>query len=539
MRIVCGKYDNLIDLSICCLIDPKRKIRVGSLNPNKLKRQTFTLISTDGNIILHKGVRLDKRNYLSRASKLVNTELMVLTRKERDFLIDDSLNFDVEIAVFEHRFPIFSHIRYVSNPERNLQELERLIDQIQKLDIQGRSLAQYFSTQNQYAIERKLRFKNRLDRFFSFGLHGGYQEVFKLREEREDRAIVAFDFNSMYASCMEGVFSKPSAVRYKRIESIYHDDEPLDTGMYRVVLKQCTNDFFSKYHPFLYVKHYRRLKFKLDPEDEVELLLFDNEVKHYSNFFQETYVIEGLSSKDTINHPLYRRSKKYFEQRQNAAKQNNLTMERLYKFRLVTLHSASNPRRSRRKIFNRLEDLNKYVLKNFMVHFRGSESVNRLNKLKGFGVAETTQCFYTIFPQLDDSKSVFSLSARVLANSRLKMTKTIKAFEEFPSVEICYANIDSIHISINKDQIDQFLATFQEMISDRLGDLKIQTIAGFRNIGLMSAVTGYLRMVRWYSLKTLFLITHQPKIHFYEIVLLKYICKDRLFSYVKVCQSSH
>jgi hypothetical protein len=77
----------------------------------------------------------------------------------------------------------------------------------------------------------------------------------------------------------------------------------------------------------------------------------------------------------------------------------------------------------------------------------------------------------------DNHKSVYSISSQILANSRLKMIQTIERFLKHPSVEICYCNIDSIHISILEKEVDNFINMNRDIISNKLGDLKIEAIA--------------------------------------------------------------
>lgn len=72
---------------------------------------------------------------------------------------------------------------------------------------------------------------------------------------------------------------------------------------------------------------------------------------------------------------------------------------------------------------------------------------------------------------------VFSLSARIVASARLKLMRTIERFLSDGSAEICYANVDSLHVSIAKTEVDRFLERHKDLISDQLGCLKIQAIA--------------------------------------------------------------
>lgn len=47
----------------------------------------------------------------------------------------------------------------------------------------------------------------------------------------------------------------------------------------------------------------------------------------------------------------------------------------------------------------------------------------------------------------------------------------------YRSVELCYANVDSVHLSIHRDEVDEFFEQNRDMISDQLGALKVEAIA--------------------------------------------------------------
>ncbi len=208
-KIICGKFDQCINISSNSAVNNKRIIRIGSKNPNTLKLPTFAPVSTDGKAILYKNKLYNIRDFLASTDKTILNNLIVLTIKERDLILEELVNFNLDIKVFEIKYPIFNHVKYISNIHKNYEELEKLLHKIITLNIKGKSLAHGLSTEYLFKIERKLRFKNELDYFFAFAYKGGYSEVFKLKEERKDRAILAFDFNSMYIDSMMGDFIEP------------------------------------------------------------------------------------------------------------------------------------------------------------------------------------------------------------------------------------------------------------------------------------------------------------------------------------------
>ena len=105
------------------------------------------------------------------------------------------------------------------------------------------------------------------------------------------------------------------------------------------------------------------------------------------------------------------------------------------------------------------------------------EIVDFLSRHKYFGLTRTLKGYQLSYLDTGASSIVFSLSAQVVANARLKMLQTLERFLSFRSVELCYANVDSIHLSIHREELDGFFEQNHDMISDQLGALKIEAIA--------------------------------------------------------------
>jgi len=536
IRVICGKYDNKIDLSECIHIDPRKKIRIGSTNPNVLTHSDYDPIGTDGNTVFHSTGIFKSEIFLSDYFVSKKKRLVVLTHRERYLMLDRLLDFDLDVVVFEGRYPIFSHIKYVSSPKKNYLELNRLIKKVKNLDIRGKSLANYLSTKNQFKIERKVRYKTKFDPFLRFGYQGGYQEVFKVKEERSDRVIIALDFNSMFSSCMYGDFLDPRCVSYKFVGENYDGVSSIKEGLYRVILKGVKEGFFKSFHPFKYTIFDKKHLFEMSSDHEVEILLFKNEIEAYAQYFQEVFIVEGLVSHKRIKHPLYKEAVQLYKKRINAGASSNDMMSKYYKFCLLTLHSASNPKRFKRKRFKECNDLKEFLEKAFMIDFSKVDlddyAFRKISEGRNFEVINEGGAYKLLYPVHDDSTAVYSLSAQVLANSRIKMMSHIGEFLKHPTVEVCYANVDSLHLSISRDEKDLFLEKHKNLISDEMGKLKIECIAD----------TGY-----WFDVGRYWLFKDGSLIQFKNKVLnhvasdtayarrreIKYIKRGQYFSYVK------
>lgn len=78
--------------------------------------------------------------------------------------------------------------------------------------------------------------------------------------------------------------------------------------------------------------------------------------------------------------------------------------------------------------------------------------------------------------RIDDPHNIHSLYYEVIAKARVRLLKLIERLSSFPDIQICYCNIDSIHISIPTDSEPDFKKQTSNLIGVKLGDLKIEAI---------------------------------------------------------------
>jgi len=538
INIVCGKFDSNININQLYINNNKgsSKIRIGSINPNKLKSKIYSPISTDGQSILYQEKLYEVRNFLINTNKHILKQLIVLTIKEKNLILESLVDFNLDIDVFELKYPIFDHIRYISNIHKNYKELYYLLEKIKLLNIKGKSLAHHLSTEYLYKIERKLRFKNKLDSYFAFAYKGGYQEVFKLKETRKERVVIALDFNSMYIDCMMGNFIEPKSIRYKNFRNLNIDITTLKNGLYRVILKNIKDTFFKDFHPFKYMKLNHSYYFKIENNQDIEILLFKNEIDYYMNFFEEIIIIEGFYSNKNIKHPLKNYAKNIYTQRLKYKSINNDTMDNLCKYKLITMHSATNSKRFKILYFKTIESIVIYMVNNYMINFPSDmNNIEKLNSIQDnnyFKFWKYNNGYKAKIINFNTYESIYSISSQIIANGRLKMIKTIEKFLTHNSVEICYSNIDSLHMSILKTEVDSFLLSNKDIISNKLGHLKIESISQ----------NGY-----WFDVGRYWLMSNNEvdiyknalfnskniKYKFIKNKKINIICKNDTFNYIK------
>ena len=538
-EIICGKFDNKL-YGNSWSTNKINRIRIFSVHPNKRKSWHYTPISTNGKLVAYEG-EVYTIDAFDR-KKLKHKSVIVLTEKEKKIFLASMAYIELDISVLENKFPIFDDVKYVDNVLSSYSKLKEKLKLIAKKGWKGKSLSAHFSVVQKYKIERKVRYKNDLDYFFYFACNRGYQEVFKFKEERIDRVVVAFDFNSMYASCMAGDFLEPKSIKYKKLEGLSVNYKLLPMGLYRVILKAPKNTFFKKFHPFKYQKFNKSFYFSLDEEQSVEALIFKEELDYYKDFFESFELIEMFYSPKKIKHPLYKDAVRIYKERSNFKKFDNKLHEKVSKLNLLTMHSATNPNKNLKIKFTRLADLLSYLEDNYAINFgmnlTSNEKLHLISSHYKFMVTTDSKGEWILHaPNVCNSESIYSISSKILSNARLKLLKTIERFLRHRSVEICYSNIDSIHISIQKNELDDFLNDNQDIISDRFGDLKVQSITD----------SGY-----WFDVGRYWLLNNNQVIQYKNIIFnnkfspikfekyrkINQVVKGEMFNYSKVIYSS-
>lgn len=455
-------------------------MRLWSKHPKSLILESFTPISSDGERICfeEKFFSIEEFSIILKKQNISN--LIVLTNKEKQLLLEHGFNEAFDIHVLESNFPFFSNIKYSPNLIKSEDKLKQCLKKVRQLNVQGFSIGQQTVSEGMYRTERKVRYKNALDSNFFFANLNGYQEVFKLKEERQDRMIIALDYNSMYASCMDGDFLEPKGLKYREfnqdLSKIF-----LPKGFYRVLLSKPLTEHITKFHSFKYTCAQRACSFKLNHQDKVELLLFNDEIDYYQQHFEKIYILDGIVSEKTIKHPLFHYASKLYTKRLRASKNKNLTLASLLKAKIAMLHGTTNTTKSKKRIFESYNELKNFLEDEFFIsslsNFSNKDFLEFLNYSNYFSVKLSGGKIELKYRNFKDPGNLFSLSAKVLANARLKMTKTLEMLNNFKGLEVCYVNIDSVHISIPRIRERYFFEYMESFISEKMGDLKVQCIA--------------------------------------------------------------
>ena len=171
------------------------------------------------------------------------------------------------------------------------------------------------------AVRRKTDYDTR---YYS-AWHLPIQDSFVLEETRSDRRVIAIDFYSMYASCMQYDFPKPSTVYHVQFGRDAIKGEYLRCGLYRCMLHPNASDFLKKYNPFRTFFAGRYLGASIEEPLTVDLNEF--EIEFFQKHFERVYLIDAVVSDDRISHPLARDARRHHARRKHFISNNNVTTQ--------------------------------------------------------------------------------------------------------------------------------------------------------------------------------------------------------------------
>ena len=342
---------------------------------------------------------------------------------------------------------------------------------------------QFKSIQNQYASflrfkqNKKIHYKSTLDSNFFFSIKSGFSDVFKLLENREDRKIYQLDVNSMHPYAMtQNNFSIPSQLRYYKNNNLNDIINGIITnGIFNCVLSIKSNITpkarkFLRYIPINLIDNNISVPINITKNDKINILLHANEIKFYAKYF-DIELQDGIYSKKSIEHPLKSWVLDTYQKRLNSTG----LQKDFYKFILVLSHSIVMKRELEEEYFDsnsiELEYMDKYQYK-----INASDNLNNSYiNIEDYDEDIKLSKSYKIA----NNFNVYSLYSQVLANTRIHLLELYeKIYNSSNKFELCYCNIDSLHISIPIELEEQFKIILEDISSPtELGKLKVESIS--------------------------------------------------------------
>lgn len=325
-----------------------------------------------------------------------------------------------------------------------------------------------------------VRFKTDMDSRFYTAWHLPVQDCYVLEENRPDRCVLALDFNAMYPSCMQQKFPNPSKLRHVIYDRQASVNELFPMGLYRCILEGPTSNFISKYNPFRTFFAGRHLRPAL--EEPISVDLHEFELEFYRRHFDKVFLVDAVVSDQFISHPLAREARRLFSRRAHYISNNNKALADREKFLSTLLASCTHrPGRLDQK-FEKLASAEGFMLNDFGVDARADDpaglSAEWLQGRKAFTVTMTAEGVRCRAPDITSGYACFMFNQRIVARGRTILLEMMEnLLTSAPDVELCYANVDSIHVSFPADCQASVMEKLRPGVSERMGDYKIETKA--------------------------------------------------------------
>lgn len=412
---------------------------------------------------------------LAAYGDLAEGESVTLTRREADLIALANPGKRPPVAL-EELHPWLPQQKYRDDSKRNLEALTNVLERYGPHFIAATS----FCDEKWRKVCNTVGTKTDLDARFYTAWHLPIQEAYVLEERRPGRSVVAIDFNSMYSACMQQHFPDPSAMRHVVYNRNLVSAEVLPTGLFRCVLHGPTSDFINKHNPFRSFFSGRHLRASLSEPISVDLNEF--EIQFLQRHFTRVFLVDAVISERSIPHPIARDVKRAFARRMHYISHGNKPLADREKYLSTLMSSCTNRPKRSRHTFSTWHSAQSYLQSELGIDldFDGSvvAAVNWLSGRKGLSVAVTSEGIVVDVPDLRDGSACFALHQRIVARSRVLLLEMMERIStSAPDVEICYANIDSVHFSLPATHQARILEILRAEASEQMGSFKIEAVA--------------------------------------------------------------
>lgn len=404
----------------------------------------------------------------------VEARAVTLTRREADLIALANPGIAAPEAL-EELHPWLPECRFLNDSSASLRAVETVVRRFQQHLVS----ASTFCDEKWNTICNALRRRSVHDARFHSAWHLPIQEAYVLEELRPDRSVVAIDFNGMYPSCMQHEFPIPSALQLVQLDRDFSPNETLSAGLYRCVLNEPITEFIIRHNPLRSFHSGRHLLTRLDEPIAVDLNEF--ELTYFSRHFRHIHLVEAVISNETVAHPLAREVRRSFARRKNYQDQGNKALADREKFLATLMTScASRPSRPRRTFLNR-----EAAMAHIRSHYGMDIPVDEpefasdiwLDGRKGVMLRHGDNGVEVCGPALQNGSACHLLGQRIVARGRITLLEMMeRVLASAPDVQICYANIDSIHFSLPSAHRASVVAWLEREASCAMGSFKIEAV---------------------------------------------------------------
>lgn len=413
-------------------------VRIGSVNPNKIVNNHSGILITIDKCSLYDGNDIYSYNDIKK----------ILIKYRYKTLIFESI--DLLSSVIREDLPkniqFLDHYLKVELPEISLNAKEKYTyysEILNKFNIQldNKSFFHWETQKYQYKIERKLRTKSMLDTAFFFAPHILFSEPFIFKLYDKSHTIFVIDINSAFPSFLkDNNFPEPKTLQYdNKIKDLINKH-----GIFKVELKIKDEylQYINQFNPFkVYNKQLQLVNVHFVKDMVYHTLLNENEISFFAKYMY-IKVLEGVYSKNTINHPLKNEIIKLIEQKTET---NDIIEKQLIKNKLMAIYSCAS----------------KVKLK----------SITDENHLIDAAFENTKYLNEKSFFKVDNNENLYVFGHYARSGTTLKLMRMIDVLVNKYQAKICYSNIDSLHVAIPNEYKDSI---FDDQVFE---DTKIECVA--------------------------------------------------------------
>ena len=430
---------------------------------NSPKKRVFVLVGIDAQrAMLSTGKTVSFEELYSIMEKSIDVTFVIGTVREFVFIGQGIYERKLRnrVMVLEET-TVVKREEAFDDAERNLAELSKEWEICRKVyDAEENvTLYNYLRRNHHPAAKRKFPRKSSRDAYFFFAQRGAHAENFLFRDTRERRKIVVLDVNSMYPFCItKDNYPNPGALKYVA----FPDPEEWGTGLFHVRMRRKrTMDAFPERYSYLrYAEDNARFYADVPEDTGIITLLHKNEVEFFSKYY-DIECLEGIVSEKAVEHPLKETMYELYGKRTNSEGYE----KKLYKSLMVMASSLYM-----KNAFTRLRDKKEWA-----------EVMRR-----EFGVRNLSNFYRGLYfsdnrvPDLDDPKNVYLLGSQMYANNNVLLAEILeKIYFSGLDAEICYVNVDSVHVSVSEKDYNAFMALVSPMVGKELGKLKVEAVADY------------------------------------------------------------
>jgi len=182
-----------------------------------------------------------------------------------------------------------------------------------------------------------------------------------------------------------------------------------------------------------------------------------------------------------VEHPLAREARRSFARRRNYQRQGNKALADMEKYVATLMSSCANrPSRAESKFATR-EYAMESLRASYGIDIPGDEPESAtdiwLQGRKGIMLGSRDGSATVRGPSLHDGSACYLLGQRIVARGRTMLLSMMeRVLASAPDVQICYANIDSIHFSLPTKELKRVTAWLESEASDEMGSFKIEAV---------------------------------------------------------------